>query len=142
MAKKKPARQWIRVFSAGPGLGTAPDPLKAEVSRLAQDLIDRVLTPRYIKGPHKIPEFNYPIALWSKWRGRFFTFGSTWASPGPNRIAPTFELPFARLEWAGGRTFHMAYFRHTGKWWQIRTAQPLEECMREVEAGGHFAPPV
>ena len=95
---------------------TVPDDLKKEVQAKADDLVEKVLKPKYIKPPPKKPRWNYPIELWTKWHRSFFYFGSTWASPGPNRIAPTFEVRFARLEYVGDRLFNLAYFRHTEEW--------------------------
>ena len=96
-----------------------PMTLKKEVQTKADDLVEKVLAPKYIKPPPKKPRWNYPIELWTKWHRSFFYFGSTWASPGPNRIAPTFEARFARLEYVGDRRFNFAYFRHTEEWWTI-----------------------
>ena len=92
--KKKPKAVWT--FAPDRRIKPkVPDDLKAEVQAKADELVERVLKPRYIKPPPKKPRWNYPIALWTKWHRSFFYFGSTWASPGPNKIAPTFELRFA-----------------------------------------------
>src|SRR5208337_1865743 len=40
-------------------------------------------------------------------------FCSTWRSPRSNAISEYFEISFARLEYAGGEKFNMAYMRHT-----------------------------
>jgi hypothetical protein len=34
-------------------------------------------------------------------------------------IKPTFEAPFARLEYISNRRFNPAYMRHTGMWWEV-----------------------
>lgn len=140
MAKKKPkaARTWAPDRRIKPKV---PDDLKAEVEAKATELMENVLKPRYIKPPKKNPEWNYPIALWTKWHHSFFYFGSTWASPGPNKIAPTFELGFARLEYVGDRRFNLAYFRHTDEWWTTDTGLTLAKCLELVEDGGPFSLP-
>jgi len=89
---------------------TVPDNLKKEVQTKGNDLVEKVLKSRYITPPPVESDFNYPIDIWTKWHGSFFYFGSTWASPGPNRIAPTFEVRFARMEYVGNRKFNLAYF--------------------------------
>jgi hypothetical protein len=34
----------------------------------------------------------------------------------------------------------LAYFRHTGQWWEVDQLLSLEECLSEIEAGGLFTP--
>lgn len=137
MAKKNPGRgrTWV---PSPPAKATVPDALKKLVQTKANELVERVLKPKYLKPPPKKRDWNYPIDIWTKWQGRFFYFGSTWASPGPNRIAPTFEHRFARLEFVGDRRCDLAYFRHTGKWWTIHTGLTLDECLELVGGGGPF----
>ena len=115
-----------------------PDDLKAEVQTKANELAEKVLKPAYLKPPPENAEWNYPIDIWTKWQGSFFYFGSTWASPGLNRIAPTCELGFARLEYLGDRRFDLAYFRHTGKWCVIHSGLTLDDCLELIGGGGPF----
>jgi hypothetical protein len=138
MAKKKPG--WQRTWAPSKMLKPkVPDDLKKEVQAKADDLVATVLKPKYIKPPPKNPEWNYPVELWTKWYRSFFYFGSTWASPGPNRIAPTFEVRFARLEYVGDKRFNLAYFRHTEEWWTIHKGLTLDECLELVGDGGPFS---
>jgi len=117
---------------------TIPDALKRETQTKGNDLVEKVLKPRYITTPPTESDLNYPIDVWTKWHGSFFYFGSTWASPGPNRIAPTFEVRFARLEYVGDRRFSLAYFRHTEKWHTILCDLTLDECVKLIGDGGPF----
>jgi hypothetical protein len=141
MAKKKKSKA---VWTLAPDRRIkpkVPDDLKAEVQAKADELVERVLKPRYIKPPPKSKQWNYPIALWTKWHRSFFYFGSTWASPGPNKIAPTFEVGFARLEYVNNGRFNLAYFRHTDEWWQTHKELTLAECLELVEDGGPYSLP-
>ena len=110
-----------------------PDDLKAEVSAKANELVEAFLKPNFIKKPPKKPRWNYIIDIHTKWLRSFFYFIATFRSPGPTAITPTFEAPFTRLEFVGKQKFKMAYMRHTGEWWEIRTGLTLEECMEEIK---------
>jgi hypothetical protein len=116
-----------------------PDDLKKEVHTKAAELIENVLRSKYIKTPPKKPRWNYPTELWTKWHQSFFYFGSTWASPGPNRIAPTFEVRFARLEYVGDRKFNLAFMRHTEEWCTIFEGLTLGKCLKFVEKDRWFS---
>lgn len=115
-----------------------PDDLKNEVQKKADVLVETILRKKYIKPPPKKSEWNYPIDIWTKWNRSFFYFTSTWACPGPNAIAPTFENPFARMEYVGDKKFNLAYFRHTDQWQTILTDLTLDECLKLIGDGGPF----
>jgi hypothetical protein len=117
-----------------------PPHIQHEVERRAQELIDSTLKPRYIQPPPKKAEFNYLVDLYAKWRGPFFYFCSRYCSPGPRALPPFFESWFARLQYAGNDRFNLAYFRHTGQWWEVAQLLPREECLDEIRAGGLFTP--
>jgi hypothetical protein len=137
MSKKKPGRQWI--WAPSKRLKPrVPDDIKAKLDTEAKELIEKVLTPKYIKPPPKKPQFNYPIDIWTKWHRSFFYFTSTWASPGPHIIVSTFECPFARLEYVDGQHFNLAYMRHTGKWWEIHNDLTISQCLELIGDGGPF----
>jgi hypothetical protein len=36
--------------------------------------------------------------------------------------------------------FHLAYFRHTGQWFQVFEALSLEECLKAIEENSFFWP--
>ena len=80
------------------------------------------------------------IDIHTKWHRSFFYFIATFRSPGPTAITPSFEAPFTRLEYVGKQRFNMAYMRHTGQWWEIRTGLSLEECFKAIKEEGIFQP--
>jgi hypothetical protein len=110
------------------------------VHRRAQELIDSTLKPRYIQPPPRKPQFNYLVDIYSKWRGPFFYFCSKYCSPGPHALSPSFESKFARLQYAGDAQFNLAYFRHTGQWWEVAQVLSLDECLSRVQEGTIFTP--
>ena len=141
-SRRPPGRTWVydpaRAFRQSKK--PLPPDIQQEVQRRAQELIDSTLKPRHIQPPPKKTEFNYLVDIYSKWRGPFFCFCSRYCSPGPRALSPFFESRFARLQYAGDGLFNLAYFRHTGQWWEVAQLLSLEECLSRIEAGGIFTP--
>ena len=113
MAKKMP-RTWMLAPERLPA-SPFPERLKTELEAKANELVETVLKPRYVKPPPKKPRFNYITDLWTKWHGGYFYFGSTYACPGPTAISPSFESRFARLKHVGSGRFNLSYMRHNDK---------------------------
>lgn len=118
-----------------------PDEIKSEVERQAEELIEKHLKPEYVKLSPKDPRWNYLTGIHAKWHHSFFYLVGDYASPGPDRISPTFELPFARLEYTREGKFNLAYFRHTGQWWQVHEGLTLKKAMQAIREEGAFHPP-
>src|SRR5690606_12252593 len=56
-------------------------------------------------------DFNYPVDVYTKWRVRYFYVCVKYCNQRQNDF---FEVLTTRLEYAGGRQFHLAYASHTG----------------------------
>jgi hypothetical protein len=141
-SRRPPGRTWIYDPARAFRQSKAPVPpdIQHEVERRAQELIGSTLKPRHIQPPPKKAEFNYLVDLYAKWRGPFFYFCSRYCSPGPRALSPYFESRFARLQYAGNERFNLAYFRHTGQWWEVAQLLSLEACLSRIEVGGIFTP--
>ena len=135
MAKSKKQGIWAKTKPSN-----VPDALKQEVFIKANALIERHIRPRHVKPPPKKPKFNYIEDIFTKWHGRYFYFMAKYASPAPNRISPSFEIGFARLEFIGDNRFDLAYFRHTGKWWPVSSGLTIDEALDLVKSDGIFNP--
>ncbi len=144
MAGSRRPPRWVWVYDPARAFRQSKKPvpphIQHEVERHAQELIDSTLKPRYIQPPPKQAELNYLVDLYTKWHGPFFYFCSRYRSPGPRALSSCFESRFARLQYAGEDRFNLAYFRHTGQWWEIMQLLPLEECLAEIRSGGLFTP--
>ena len=114
--------------------------LKADVEARAQDLIVSVLKPRSVKPPPDDERFNYIVDLGTKWYRRYFYLYATYASPGPTAISPSFEAPFARLEYLGADHFALAFMRYTGKWVELYPDLSLEQCLDAIRSEPYFVP--
>jgi hypothetical protein len=120
---------------------TVPDDVKAEVQRRADELVEKHLRPQYVKRPPRNPRWNYLTGIHTRWHRSFFYLVGDYASPGPNALSPTFESPFARLEYTRDGRFNLAYLRHTGKWWQVHEGLTLDQALKAVREEGTFHPP-
>lgn len=137
MAKK----QWTWVYSPKSlPKPPVPDDLKAEVQGKADALVEEFLKPNFIKPPPKNWRWNYIIDIFTKWHRSFFYFISTYRSRGPTAIKPTFESPFARLQYVGNRRFSLAYMRHTGKWVEVYQGWTLGKCLNTIREDPAFQP--
>jgi len=112
--------------------------LKTEVTTKAGQLIESVLKPRYIHPPAPDQQFNYMIDISSKWYHNYFYLFSTYCSPGPNALAPSFEHKFARMQYAGNHRFHLSFMRHNGEWVELYTDQTLDECLDAIRDEPYF----
>ena len=139
MAKKKPKRMWIYAPKK-PAPPPVPADLKAEVEATANALIAGFLEPTYVKPPPEDPRQNYLTAISTKWHRSFFYIIGHYASPSPDALSPTFELCSARMEYAGDGRFHLAYFRHTGKWWEIHRGLTVSESFEAIRDQGLLHP--
>jgi hypothetical protein len=135
---------WKKTWVYRPPKPQVPHSVKAQVETKATELVNSVLKPAHIKSPPKNPRWNYIVDIYTKWRGNCFYFYAKYACPSPRALSPFFDNGFARLEYVGGAgkqsRFNMAYFRHTGKWWEIAHDLSLDECLAEVKEGGLFQP--
>ena len=131
MAKKKPMTWMGRSTRAKKS--SIPDALKAQVDAKATELVEAVLKPKFIQPPPKKPRLNYIIDVAAKWHASSLYFISTYASPGPTAISPTFEARFARMEFVGSSKFNLSFMRHTGKWVVLFRSLSLDECLDAIE---------
>jgi hypothetical protein len=139
MAKKKPRRTRVRA-PRKPTPPPVPDGLKGEVEAKAHGLIEGYLRPTYVKPPPEDERRSYLTGITTRWHRSFFYLVGTYASPGPDALSPGFESPFARLEYAGGGRFHLAYMRHTGKWREAHRGLTLDESIETIRGHGLFHP--
>lgn len=117
-----------------------PDGTRIELSEKADTLVEQHLKPEHIQPPPRDAQFNYLMDIRTKWRGRYFYFYSTYACPGPHAVSPTFETPFARMEYSGDKRFHLAFMRHTEKWWVLYHGLTVDECLKSIREEPLFHP--
>ena len=120
-----------------------PNMVPADIKTVAiaecERLISQVFLPRYLPEIH-VTEFNYPVAIGGKWRGRSFTFSTRYRSGFEHNKGEEFDAPFSRIEYVGGRLWNVGWFRHTGKWFTIERALPLATAIATIEKQGLLHP--
>ena len=117
-----------------------PDTLKQTLKDKAHELVNTVLIPQSVKPPPEGYQFNYLVNIYTQWYRHYFYFCSTYHSPGPNAISPSFEDKFARLEYVGEDRFNLAYMRYTGQWQEIAEDISFDEALAMIKESGHFHP--
>jgi hypothetical protein len=135
----KPREPW-QIHPAKPRV-PVPAPIKAEVEAKANDLIERVLKPKYVQPPPKDGQFNSITDIEAKWFRGYFYFVSTYTCPSPNALSPTFEAKFVRMEYLGSAEFALYAMRYTGKEWVgVLDALSVDECMQAIRDDPWFEP--
>ena len=127
MAKR--AGRWVRVKSLSKEGKTA-------IAEICGHFIADVLKPRFL--PEIRPtEFNYPVDIFGKWRGRKYSFITRYRSGFPDNAGEEFDVPFTRLDHVEERLdetrFNVMCRRHTGKWWRLQSAITPDEALRLIE---------
>jgi hypothetical protein len=126
-----PQKRWIRVPEkvAKPKV---PADEKLLIEQKCNDFINNELKPKLVVTNPENYKFKYIVDVFGKWNRNFFYFGAIYQVKHPMAISPVDEFKFARLEYTGKDRFSIAYMRHTGKWWEIRTGLSLEESFEEI----------
>lgn len=118
---------------------TLPETLKQEVSTKADALIETVLKARYIQPPPEKPLFNYGVDVYGKWYHSAFYFCATYRVAHPEADVSSFEVKFARMQYAGSWLFDLAFLRHTGQWIEPYSTMTVDECLQAVRDDPFFA---
>ena len=137
MAKQRKA--WMMTPFKSPK-SSVPDSIKTELEAKANKLIDNVLKPKHVLPPKPDEQFNYITDIGVKWYRNYFYFIATYACPGPNALAPSFESKFARMEYVGGGKFALSFMRHTGEWVRIFDALSVHESLKAIRDDAWFVP--
>jgi len=135
----RPRRTWV-YNPPKPPVPKVPADVKVAVQDQAHRLIETDLKPQHIEPPPRDARFNYLVDISARWYRHYFYFHATYASPGPNAIAPFFEAKFARMEYVGERRFDLAFMRHTGAWVVLYHGLSHNECFEHVRDDPFFHP--
>lgn len=138
MATKK---RWMYVPPKPPKL-KVPEYLKSTVKAGADEFVESFLRPRFIKETPKEYQWNLPSRYFYEVASAVLLFLFNVALSWSQCDLRVFESRFARLEYAGGEKFNMAYMRHTGQWWEIFQDLTLDQCIEEIRVNPLLQLPV
>jgi hypothetical protein len=83
--------------------------------------------------------FNYPVAVFSEWRGKAFYLCVRYCAR-TRKPEDDFVVRHTRMTLKGFGRFDPAYFRHTQKWFTVYRGLTAAECFREIEENEVFWP--
>lgn len=129
-------KRWIR---ARPLTAEEKDAIAATCERFIAD----TLKPRFL--PVVRPtEFNYPVDIFGRWRGRKYSFIARYRSGFPDNLGEEFDAAFTRFdhveEHLAGTVFDVMWHRHTGQWFRLYAAVALDEALHLVSTNGLLQP--
>jgi len=116
-----------------------PELEKASVTIACQRFIDDLLKPRFLPAIHPT-EFNYPVDIHGKWRGRSYSFIQRYRSGFPENLGEEFDSAFTRLDWVSRDRFDILWHRHTGAWFRLYSGRSLAQALKIIETDGHLHP--
>jgi hypothetical protein len=83
--------------------------------------------------------FNYPIEVFSDWRGKAFYLCVRYRAPS-RRPEDDFVVRHTRMTLTAFGRFDLAYFRHTDRWFTVYRGLTAAEGFKEIEGNGIFWP--
>ena len=117
-----------------------PESIKLMLTDKANELIENIIKPNHISPPPTDNNFNYLVDIYSTWYRNYFYFCSKYNCPGPNAIATSFDIKWARMEYVGNDKFNVSYMRHTEKWAEVFQDISMTDCLKAITEEPYFAP--
>lgn len=117
-----------------------PESIKLMLTDKANELIENIIKPNHISPPPTDNNFNYLVDIYSTWYRNYFYFCSKYNCPGPNAIAPSFDIKWARMEYVGDDKFNISYMRHTEKWAEVFQDISMIDSLKAITEEPYFAP--
>lgn len=116
---------------------------KTAIAKTCDSFIENVLRPRFL--PEIRPtQFNYPVALFGKWRGTKYSFITRYRSGFPDNKGEEFDSAFTRLDLEEESyttiLFDVMWHRHTGQWFRLFASVSLEDALHLIETNELLCP--
>ena len=120
-------------------LAKVPTDLRQQVDRWASAWLTKEFSRLLDLVAADLGPFNYPIEVFSEWRGKAFYLCARYRSRS-RRPEDDFVARSTRLTMTGFGRFDLAYFRHTERWFTVYRGMPASACFKEIEANEIFWP--
>ncbi|MEX2632007.1 MAG: hypothetical protein WD341_18885 [Tistlia sp.] len=134
----KPKGSWVRVREL-------TKEQKAEIGAVCERFIAERLKPRFLRRIRPT-QFNYPVDILGRWRGRRYSFITRYRSGSPDNLGEEFESAFTRLDHLEGHLaelrFDVFWHRHTGQWYRLYSGVTLDEALLLIEDDELLHPPI
>ena len=139
MAKKR-HYGWVYVGDTPAGRTEKPTAsvkhqVEASMKPFIEKLKEQNINP--IPEPH---EHNHLIDIYGKWNRSFYYIYLTYKCPPEGYTKDKFDTGLVRMRYVGKNKFDLAYFRHTGQWWDISSERDLTvaEAIDSIEKNPWF----
>ena len=120
-------------------LKSVPLDLKKQIDQWAEAWLRTKFTPGLELRREDPGPFNWPITVFSEWRGKAFYLCARYRTP-TGRIDDEFVVRSARMTMTGFGRFELAFLRHTGRWFTVERGLTVTQCLREIEGNEIFWP--
>jgi hypothetical protein len=98
------------------GKSGVPD-LEKRATEIRCNALLEQMKPKWIQPPHE--RYGYVGDVYGKWYRNYYYFCALYRYDAPEATQPEAEVKFSRLEYAGRGKYNLAYFRHTGQWFEV-----------------------
>lgn len=137
---KKSKYGWVFVGNTPAGRTQKPtDFVKREVNNSMKPLIEK-LKEKSLKPIPEPHERNHLINIYGKWYRNFYYIYQTFKCPPEGYNKEKFDMGLVRMRYVGDEKFDLAYFRHTGEWWDLPSSNNLTitEAINAIETEPWF----
>lgn len=114
------------------------DELRRQIDRWAERWLSTFARGLQLRSADPGP-FNYPIAVFSEWRGKAFYICTLYRARSRR---PEDDFISRRARMTGFGRFDLAFFRHTGRWFTVHSSLTAAQCFKEIEANELYWPNV
>lgn len=112
---------------------------KASRVSAAETLLATYYRPQFVLPPPANPQCNYITGFSASWHGAYLRFIAHYACPSPDAYAPSFDSPFARLGYFGGRDcYNLWARRHNNEWIVLAEDLTLPAAFEEMRTNPWF----
>jgi hypothetical protein len=131
LGRRRRTHEWV--------LAKVPQQLREQIDRWADAWIKKKFARALELRAADPGPFNYPIEVFSEWRGKAFYICAKYRAKSP-RPGDDFVVRSARMTLTGFGRFDLAFFRHTGRWITVYHALTAAESLKEMERNEVFWP--